>query len=54
MKKIVNGIAMEMTPEEIAEMEAFQAQMPEPAPTAEQRLAELEQKVAQLLKEAQA
>lgn len=51
MKKIVNGILTEMTPEEIARVEAFQAQQPEPAPTAEQRLAVLELQMAQLLQE---
>ena len=33
---------VEMTAEEIAELEAMQAQMPEPAPTPEQRLDVLE------------
>lgn len=33
---------VEMTPEEIAELEAMQAQMPEPVPTPEQRLDVLE------------
>ena len=33
---------VEMTPEEIAELEAIQAQMPEPVPTPEQRLDVLE------------
>ena len=33
---------VEMTAEEIAEMEAMQAQMPEPVPTPEQRLDTLE------------
>ena len=35
-------IYREMTPEEIAELEAMQAQMPEPVPTPEQRLDVLE------------
>lgn len=51
MKKIANGIAVEMTPEEIAQMEAFQAQLPELLPTAEERLAALEAQMAQLLRE---
>ena len=41
MKKVVNGVLVEMTPEEIAEMEKFQAEMP--APTPEERIAALEQ-----------
>ena len=46
MKKIVNGKAVELTAEEIAEMEKFLAEqpaMPVPEPTAEERLAALEQ-----------
>ena len=43
MKKIVNGEPVEMTPEEIAEMEKHQMEMPIPAPTPEERLAALEQ-----------
>lgn len=35
-------IYRDMTPEEIAELEAMQAQMPQPAPTPEQRLEVLE------------
>lgn len=43
MPKInINGLSREMTPGEIAELEAMQAQMPEPAPTPEQRLDVLE------------
>ena len=38
----INGITREMRPEEILEMEAMQAQMPEPVPTPEQRLDVLE------------
>ena len=38
----INGITREMRPEEILEMEAMQAQMPEPAPTPEERLDTLE------------
>ena len=33
---------VEMTPEEVAELEAMQAQMPKPAPTPEERLDTLE------------
>ena len=39
---IMEAQNVEMTPEEIAEMEAMQAQMPEPVPTPEQRLDVLE------------
>lgn len=43
MPKInINGITREMTAAEIAQMEAIQAQMPEPQPTPEQRLDVLE------------
>lgn len=43
MPKInINGITREMTADEIAEMEAMQAQMPESAPTTEERLDVLE------------
>ena len=39
---IMEAQNVEMTADEIAEMEAMQAQMPEPAPTPEQRLDVLE------------
>ena len=39
---IMEAQNVEMTPEEIAELEAIQAQMPEPVPTPEQRLDVLE------------
>ena len=42
MKKYVNGKYIELTPEEIAELGRLQAEMPEPEPTQEERLAELE------------
>ena len=44
MPKInINGITREMTPEEIAELEAMQAQMPEPAPDpSDERMTEIE------------
>ena len=42
MKKYVNGKYIELTPEEIAELERLQAEMPEPEPTLEERLDELE------------
>ena len=40
---------VEMTPEEIAELEAMQAQMPAPAPTMEERMAVLETQVSSLM-----
>lgn len=39
---IMEAQNVEMTPDEIAELEAMQAQMPEPVPTPEQRLDVLE------------
>ena len=46
MPKInINGITREMTPEEIAEMERLAAEMPAPEKTAEERLAEVEEKL---------
>ena len=42
MKKCVNGEYIELTPEEIAELERLQAEMPEPEPTPEERIAALE------------
>lgn len=49
MKKIVNGILVEMTPEEIAEMEKFEADTPapDPATTPEERIAQLEKIIAE-------
>ena len=44
MKKSINGILFDMTPEEIAELERLQAEMPEPEPTPEERLSEVEQR----------
>lgn len=49
MKKYVNGEYIEMTPEEIAEYEAMAAEMPAPEPTAEERLAALEDAMLELL-----
>lgn len=37
-------IYRDMTPEEVAELEAMQAGMPEPQPTAEERLCNVEQR----------
>ena len=44
MKKYVNGKYIEMTTEEIAELERLQAEMSEPEPTPEERLSEVEQR----------
>ena len=38
LKKIVDSIVMEMTAEEIAELERLQAEIPEPEPTQEDRI----------------
>jgi hypothetical protein len=43
-----NGIVREMTAEEIAEMERMAAEMPQPDPTPEERLAKLEAENADL------
>lgn len=49
MPKInINGITREMTAAEVAEMEALAAQMPQPEPTAEERLEQLEKDNAEL------
>lgn len=43
MPKInINGLSRDMTAEEIAEMEAIQANTPAPSPTPEERLGTLE------------
>lgn len=49
MKKYVDGEYLEMTPEEVAELEAVAAEMPAPEPTAEERLAALEEAMLELL-----
>lgn len=49
MKKCINGEYIEMTPEEIAEFEAMVAEQPAPEPTAEERLAALEDAMLELL-----
>lgn len=42
MKININGLTREMTAEEIAEFERQRAELPEPEPTPEERMAELE------------
>ena len=49
MKICENGIIREMTPAEIAELEALAASEPVPEPTAEERLAALEEAMLELL-----
>ena len=49
MKICENGIIREMTPEEIAELEALAASEPVLEPTAEERLAALEEAMLELL-----
>ena len=49
MKKYVDGEYIEMTPEEIAELEAMTAEMPAPEPTAEERIEALEEAMLELL-----
>ena len=46
MKKYVNGQYIEMTPEEIAAWEQSMSDAPAPEPTAEERIAALEQELA--------
>ncbi len=48
MKKYENGIYRDMTTEEIAELEKLAAEAPAPEPTAEERIAALEQDNAEL------
>ena len=49
MPKInINGITREMTPEEIAEMERMQAEIPVPEMTAEEMIRQQAQKIAEL------
>lgn len=48
MKKYVNGDYIDMTPEEIAELEKLAAEMPAPEPTPQERIAALELDNAEL------
>lgn len=48
MKKYVNGEYIDMTAEEIAELERLAAEMPAPEPTPEERIAALEKDNAEL------
>ena len=49
MKKYVNGEYIDMTAEEIAELEQLAAEQPTPEPTAEERIAALEEALNMLL-----
>lgn len=49
MKIWIDGVSREATPEEIAEFEAMVAEQPVPEPTAEERLAALEDAMLELL-----
>ena len=44
-----NGVYRDMTAAEMAELERLQAEMPAPEPTAEERLAALEEAMLELL-----
>lgn len=48
MKKYVNGEYIDMTPEEIAELEKLATEMPAPEPSPEERIAALEKDNAEL------
>lgn len=49
MTKIVNGVIYEMTPEEIAELQAVADNQPMPEPTMEERLEALESAMLELM-----
>ena len=49
MKKYINGIYIDMTAEEIAELEQLAAEQPASEPTAEERIAVLEEALNMLL-----
>lgn len=46
MKKIYNGVVMDMTAEEIAAWEQSMSDTPAPEPTAEERISALEEQLA--------
>lgn len=49
MPKInINGITREMTAEEVAEMERMAAEMPEPEPTPDERMTQIEAALIEL------
>ena len=49
MKKYLNGKLVEMTAEEIAELERLAQELPPPEPTTNERIAELEEALEMLL-----
>ena len=49
MTKIINGVIYEMTPEEIAELQAVADNQPMPEPTMEERLEALESAMLELM-----
>lgn len=49
MKKCINGKYVDLTAEEVAELERLQAEMPMPEPTAEERIEALESAVLELM-----
>ena len=49
MKKCINGKYVNLTAEEVAELERLQAEMPEPEPTPEERLEALEAAMLELM-----
>lgn len=49
MTKIVNGVIYEMTPEEIAELQAVANNQPIPEPTMQERLEALESAMLELM-----
>lgn len=48
MRKCVDGVYLDMTAEEVAEMERLAAELPPPEPSAEERLAKQAQEIADL------
>ena len=48
MKININGVTRDMTPEETAEMQRIQAQIPDPEPTPDQRMDEIENALIEL------
>ena len=49
MKKYINGQYIEMTPEEIAELQSLADNQPTPEPTAEERLEAIESALLELM-----
>lgn len=48
MKVIDNGVIRDATPEEIAEMERMEAEMPAPEPSADERMDQIEAALIEL------